>query len=116
MPVIRSYRTWDLEETALDSLARIGAPAVPELIKALKNNDPRVRYQAAQVLGRIGPDAEAAVAALVRAIDDPEPQVQKAATRSIGQIRSDSGEAIRALMQVISKASNRAPEIPAARP
>jgi HEAT repeat protein len=111
MPVIRSYREWSLEETAVDSLARIGRPAVPELIKALRNNEPKLRYQAAQVLGRIGPEAEVAVPALVRAMEDPEPGVQKAAARALGQIGTEAGDAVRALMDLIGTVKDRQPAI-----
>ena len=116
LPVIKSHRYWSLEETAIDSLARIGEPAVPELVKALRHAEPRVRYQAAQVLGRIGPEADMAVAALIRVMDDPEPQVRKAAVRALGQIGPEASDAVRPLMNLINAAGGQRPAIPAEAP
>src|SRR5262245_12626371 len=48
-------------QTAADALGRIGKTAVPALIKALADKDPKVRARAAQALARIGPDAAPAV-------------------------------------------------------
>ncbi len=54
---------------AADSLARIGSPAVPDLITALEAEQTPVRAGAARALGIIQP--EQAVPALCAALDDP---------------------------------------------
>jgi len=41
--------------------------AVPDLIRSLRDSDPKVRQWAAKALGSIGPAAEKAVPALVQA-------------------------------------------------
>lgn len=46
---------------AINTLARIGAPAVPDLMIALDSAELQVVYGAARALGEIGPDAEPAV-------------------------------------------------------
>lgn len=112
LPVITSYRYWNLEQTAIDSLVRIGEPAVPELIKALRHGDPQVRFQAAVVLGRIGPDAEGAVPPLITTLNDTQPPVRKAAARALGQIGPNAAEAVQPLMRIINKSGSTRPAIP----
>jgi len=52
---------------ACDALARIGLPAVPALVAALRSPRPDVRARAARVLGRMGPLSARALPDLVRA-------------------------------------------------
>jgi HEAT repeat protein len=52
---------------ALDNMGPLAAPAVPALVKALRDPDANVRPWAARALGNIGPAAEAAVPALPKA-------------------------------------------------
>jgi HEAT repeat protein len=52
------------------ALAQIGAPAVPELIKALGSPSPSVRARALWALGIIGPEAGDAVPAICPYLDD----------------------------------------------
>ena len=63
------------------------------------------RAQAANVLGRIGPDAQAAVPDLVRALYDPDLEVRKAATRALGQIGPAAEEAVAPLLEIIEQRS-----------
>ena len=82
-----------------DSLARIGAPAVPHVMALLGADDPTVRMQGANILAQIGPDAEAAVPALVARLRDPNPKVQKAAAHALGQIGPAAADAVPALLR-----------------
>jgi HEAT repeat protein len=66
------------------TLARIGEPAVPDLIGALKSEDEQVRWWAAQALEEIGPAAKAAIPALVASFEDPVRPVQNAASALAG--------------------------------
>jgi HEAT repeat protein len=63
-----------LRGTAVWALASIGRPAVPELVRALGNEDVRVREEAAYALSNI-PDPST-VPALVDALGDPAPLVR----------------------------------------
>lgn len=113
-PTIKPYRDWDLEETALDSLARIGEPAVPELIKALSHDDAHVRLLAADVIGRIGPESAEAVSALVRTVNtDGDEAVRKAAVRALGQIGPEAEDAVQPLMRLIGGAAGQRPALDA---
>jgi hypothetical protein len=87
------------QELAAQALGRIGKPAVPMLMNALQHRDPHVRLQAAQVLAKIGPEAQAAVPLLVAALDDHDPHVRRAAARALGQIGPAAQEAVPALMR-----------------
>ena len=104
-PPILPIEQWDLEKTAIDSLGRIGAAAVPALVQSLQHPDAEKRAQAANVLGRIGPDAQAAVPDLVRALYDPDLEVRKAATRALGQIGPAAEEAVAPLLEIIEQRS-----------
>ncbi|MCK4833106.1 MAG: HEAT repeat domain-containing protein [Anaerolineales bacterium] len=57
-----------------DALSKIGEPAVPGLIRALQDERPVVRVQAARALVRI--ESQQAIPALIEALDDPEPAVE----------------------------------------
>ena len=100
---IRPYQEWDVHQTASDSLGRIGVAAVPALIETLSDPNPKLRAEAAYLIGRIGPDASSAVDALVTALSDPETSVQKSAARALGQIGPDAAKAVGALMRVIQE-------------
>ena len=100
---VRRAEDWDLSETAVDSLGRIGAPAVPALINALEHHDPLLRVQAAKVLARIGPEAKQSVTALVRSLDDDNEIVRKAAARALGQIGPAAEDAVLPLLDIIEQ-------------
>ena len=53
---------------ALGGFGREAAGAVPQLIRSLGDDDPRVRWFAIEALGLIGPEARAAVPSLVQAL------------------------------------------------
>ena len=53
---------------ALGGFGREAAEAVPQLVRALGDDDPRVRWFAIEALGLIGPEAKDAVPALVEAL------------------------------------------------
>jgi HEAT repeat protein len=57
-----------------DALSKIGEPAVPGLIEALRAPFPGVRADAARALVRI--ESQQAIPALIKALDDPEPSVE----------------------------------------
>jgi HEAT repeat protein len=92
---------WTMQQTVADALRRIGAAAVPDLIRSLNDNDPEMRWRAAEILGRMGPEAKEAVPDLIARIDDPELRVRKAAIRALGQIGPASSPAVPALIRVL---------------
>jgi len=72
------------------SLVSFGKPAVPLLIKALK--DPQVRGYAASILGEIGPSAKEAVQALTVAMKDETVWVRIAAAGALARINPDDAQ------------------------
>ena len=89
--------------------------AVPGLIETLKSTDPTIRYLAAQVLGKIGPDAAEAVPALLGLLNDPPAKIERedparAAAIALGQIAPKSPKADEALsaLNELKKSDNPA--------
>ncbi|MCA9186095.1 MAG: HEAT repeat domain-containing protein [Pirellulaceae bacterium] len=103
--VVKPYHDWTLDETAVDSLGRIGRPAVPGLMQMLRHPLAYRREQAAQILARIGPDAREAVPVLVETLRDPNENVRKAAARALGQIGPSAREAVDPLMEILEEDS-----------
>jgi len=67
--------------------AEIVAKAVPALAAALRREQPIVRFEAAQALGKIGPPAVAALPALEALGEDPDMHVRNAAAAAIQKIK-----------------------------
>ena len=68
---------------AATALSLSGKDAVPALIKALEEKDARARHATAYALGQMGPDAGAAVPALVRKLSDQDYAVRNSAAYSL---------------------------------
>lgn len=76
----------DFEDAAMAALVRIGRPAVPPLLEALKNKEWYVRMNAAETLGKIGDSS--AIPALARAFIDRDQGVREAATEALAKMGS----------------------------
>jgi HEAT repeat protein len=81
------------------ALESIGQPAVAPLVKALDSKQPRQRVEAAEALGRIGPEAEAAVPALIGLTQTAPPGPRAAAARALGRIGSADRKTLDALQK-----------------
>jgi HEAT repeat protein len=79
----------EVRRTALETLETLGpeaAPAIAELVRALRDSDKFVRWAAARTLGRIGPPEEdAAAVALARLLLDGDLDVRLAAAAALGR-------------------------------
>ncbi|MBW3599765.1 MAG: HEAT repeat domain-containing protein, partial [Planctomycetes bacterium] len=105
--LFRPYDEWTLAETAADALGRIGAASTEEVTAMLDDADPVIRRRGAEILARIGPDAETAVEPLLRVAEqDPDPAVRKAAIYALGQIGPNAAAAVPALMQILRDSPN----------
>ncbi len=71
---------------------------VPRLIKKLKSEDASTRRDAADDLGKIGPDAVAAVPDLIKALDDSYMEIRKNSASALGEIGPNAREAVPALI------------------
>jgi HEAT repeat protein len=66
-----------------DALGRIGKPAVPPLIRALKSSDPSVRAWAAYAVRKVGPEARDAMPALAGLLRDDRTAAAAAQSLSV---------------------------------
>ena len=92
---------WFVYETARHGLTSFGELAVPALIDLLQDPDPDYHWSAADVLGDIGPAAEAAVPALARALEDSDEDVRSAAASALGNIGPAAEAAVPALARAL---------------
>lgn len=89
-----------LRELALAVLSQMGPAAketVPNLIEALKTDNPRFRSEVQFTLGAIGPDAIAAVPELIKGISDPVNEVKYSACYALGRIGPSAMDAVPSL-------------------
>jgi len=84
-------------DQAVRQFVMMGEPAVPALIPALKDPEPRVRTAAASALWGLGPKARTAVAALAETLADPALAEVRGALLLLGaeEVRPARYEAIR---------------------
>ncbi|MGI8503683.1 MAG: HEAT repeat domain-containing protein [Hassallia sp.] len=89
-------------EKASKALQKRGLKAVPDLVKALQNKNPKVRTNAASALGSIGKEAASAVPALTEALkNDKEAQVRTSAASALGSIGEKAASAVPALAEAL---------------
>ena len=84
-----------------ESLAVIGAPAVPQLAAALAGEDRDARLWAACILNKIGREAAEAVPALTKALDDDQVKVRLYSARALGHMGAVPRETATALIETL---------------
>ncbi len=82
-------------------LCRIGAPAVPALVEALKDERWLVRKGAAMALGELRREATGCAPALLQALKDERSEVRAAAAEALGQIDAPADEVVPALVRAL---------------
>jgi HEAT repeat protein len=92
-----------MKDTAIDALARIGRPAVPEIVKMLDDPSSSVRVEGLRALARIGPDAADAVPAVLKLMEDKDEMVRKSAVRALGQIGAPAAPAVPAIIEILKE-------------
>jgi HEAT repeat protein len=70
---------------------------ISALVSSLKSSDSGVRFEAAQALGKLGPQAAGAVPALVRSLQDADPGVRFEAAHALSMIGPTAASAVRPL-------------------
>lgn len=90
-----------VSRNAEDVLRCLGRPAVPALCNALKDNDERLRRNAAAVLTLLETQAEAAVPALIEAVNDRSPRVRSQAASALREIGPKAKPAIPVLIEAL---------------
>ncbi|PNG53100.1 putative oxidoreductase/HEAT repeat-containing protein [Variovorax sp. WDL1] len=89
------------------ALVRIGEPAVPALIAAMRDSDDNVRIRAAGALEGLGAKARSAVAALIVGLKDPHRYVRSSCASALRKIGAGATSAIPALIEVLSDDDDR---------
>jgi HEAT repeat protein len=89
------------QDAASDALGRIGAAAVPALVKALEDPNPGVKIEACRALAYMGSQGKEAVGALTRVLTDREENVRQEAARALGRIGEPYQPAIEALIEMM---------------
>lgn len=77
-----------VRERARRALAALGSDALPAVLAVLEGDSPRLRREAATVLGEMGAAARGTLPLLRRLADDPDPHVRKAAEEAIRRVES----------------------------
>ena len=98
-PMIRDLKseTWGSREKAIETLVRIGKPAVEPLITALNDDVPAIRTGAAEVLGKIKDSR--ATEPLIQALKDETWGVREKAAEALGRIKDS--RAVEPLIQAL---------------
>ena len=65
-----------------------GPARIPQLLDALNNKDPSIRYWAATGIGNIGAPAKSTLRRVAEYLDDPSPSVRIAAARAVAKLGS----------------------------
>ena len=90
-----------IRHDAADAIAKIGSPAVPFLIEALKNENRQVRWRAASALGEIGAEAASAVPALIVRLEDEDEYIRRIAAHALGKIGPEASAAVPTLIKAL---------------
>ena len=88
---------------ALGRMGKVAKPAVPDLLKAVRQDDWALTEVAARALGLIGDDRPAVVAALRSALMHETAEVAKAAAFGLGDLGAKARPAIPRLKQMVKK-------------
>ncbi len=86
--LIAAARIYDPEEmeAAIEEIVKIGSPAIPELLPALRDFDDNVRWQAVLALGKMGKSARGEVPRIVLMLGDDDSDVRAAAAEALGML------------------------------
>jgi HEAT repeat protein len=84
---------------AMQAFAAMGEPAVPFLVKSLKDKD--ATYWACLILNKIGPKAKEAVPALTETLGDERPEVRREAVLALAEIGKPAAAAIPGIVKIL---------------
>jgi len=88
----------EMQAACQKALKAIGPAATPELVAALRSGQPKMRFQAAMAIVKLGPLARDAVGPLTGALEnDPDYSVRTAAATALGAIGPAASPALGAL-------------------
>lgn len=82
---------------AARTLANIGKPVIPDLVKTLENSKASARQGAVMALGMMGEQAESAANALVKVLADRDPVIRSRTVLALGDIVPSDAKAVKAV-------------------
>jgi HEAT repeat protein len=86
---------------ASNALTKIGIPAVPFIVAALKDHRPAVRAQAVTTLGNMGVQANSAIPVLIKALKDSDHWVRLSTANALGKQGPAAQPAIPSLIKTL---------------
>jgi hypothetical protein len=95
------YEDWDAGIQKILSVIKPIPVSVQNLLSALHSINEDVSRQAAEAMGKIGPDAKAAIPALIAALKDNDKEVRRAATYALSNIGPEAKAAVPALTKAL---------------
>jgi HEAT repeat protein len=87
------------------ALATMGKVALPSLLEALKGDDAEIRTGAAKALSQMGPDAEEAVPILKKALNNSNVAFRAQAAMALAELHPKDQEALSTLIESLTVAS-----------
>ncbi|MEW6486727.1 MAG: HEAT repeat domain-containing protein [Thermodesulfobacteriota bacterium] len=98
-----------LESFIVESLLRYGRKSVEPVLQSLLSDDPRVRREAAYLLGGLG-DLRA-VDPLLRTLGDPDPRVRRNAAYALGELGTAVSEPQGIVIALSLRLADESPEV-----
>ena len=92
-----------VQASVATALGTVGAPAIPGLIEATRDDHASVRAMAISILAGEGADAEAVVPAITRALGDSSEEVRLQAAQSLGATGHAAAAAGPALLETVRR-------------
>lgn len=89
---------------AAEELAKVGKPAVPQLVAVLSDNNPGVRRFALYALRRTGDDARTVVPNVYSLLNDEDPHVRSEAIATLTRLETNSNELARRCVLMLADA------------
>lgn len=108
--LIAALKDEDVASRAAIALTQIGPVAVPGLRGALKSHDTVLRFEAARILGNIGPAAKDALPDLANALTDTNPVVRALAVRAVGRMGTSAKSATPTILNLLKDSDQRTRE------
>ncbi len=90
-----------VREAAAHAIGLMGPEALPTLVEMLRHDDKYVRRHAVWALGKLGPLARSALHDLCLALKDSDPRTASGAAQSLGSLGSDGGDAVPSLAEAM---------------
>lgn len=90
-----------VREAAAHAIGLMGPEALPTLTEMLRHEDKYVRRHAVWALGKLGPLARPALPNLCQSLRDVDPRTASGAAQSLGSLGADGADAVNALAEAM---------------